>query len=129
MRGTLRDVLVYWLAWISGVLATYAIARDSSSVGAYAFITGWWVGCFVAGKTRLAVRTVVSASATYLLVFLLIYVSEKNWMYHDIVGVPIHWAVLIGIGQALVFASPIVFNALFDTIIHYVRDLRGSKSA
>jgi hypothetical protein len=104
--------LVILAVWTIGyVAAARLLFRTLASANGYALLTAWWIVAYTASKTAPRPLSGLVAGGLFALLFVLSAVFERDWLYHDMVGVGFWWALAIGALQGLVVASPILFDA------------------
>jgi hypothetical protein len=98
------------IAWLIGYFTTRLLGSGLSCIEVYSLIVGWWLSAYIVAKLQVSIRPVFPLAGIYLVVFLFAWLLKFEWFYKDIGGLEIPHVFLIGILQAVVFSSPVVFD-------------------
>lgn len=115
-----RDFLAALTAatsWAVGYFATLTLGKGMGAVSAYALIVGWWLTAYISSSLALRVTAVIPLFTGYLGMFLVVTISGQPWFYRDVTSLTLPATLVIGLAQALIVCSPLLFDGLFRLAI------------
>lgn len=115
-RPALTGTVIGTLSWGTGYAVTQLLAQGFSSALAYALLSGWWLTAYTASVFRVTVRAAIPLAALYLVLFFLAALTDQTWFYRDVSSLTLLSILTLGAAQAVVVASPILFNSAFHKL-------------
>lgn len=107
-KGAL-EATIHILVWQIGWHASHFILAGTSSVEAYAMLSAWWFALYAGYVLRVTIQAFVLLLVSYSLFSIIVIVCQTQTP-----ELREHWAssLLILLGQAFLFASPVIINAV-----------------
>jgi len=105
--------VVALVCWGLGYFVTSILVRGTGAETAYGLLVGWWLAAYVSSRVGLPLMSVVPMFVTYVVVFLSASLTGHDWFYRDAGSLSVWHGVVVGIGQAVVLASPLLFDWSF----------------
>lgn len=113
IRRTLAGAVIATVSWIIGYFATRAVTEGMSATSAYAVLVGWWFTAYVASRVAIPVLAAAPLSAAYFALYLFAAIGGQSWFYGDVSSLTLVQTLGIGLLQAAIIGSPILFDGLF----------------
>ncbi|MGH1360725.1 MAG: hypothetical protein ACRBC3_18350 [Burkholderiaceae bacterium] len=123
-RKTYADAVWAATAWGIG----YYIVREmtsgmSGSIG-YAIVSGWWFTAYISAHLRINLATFFVLLLVTFILAMILWGVGSDLLYRDNSALSFEQASLIGAMQALVVASPVVFNWTVAKVISWIQNYR-----
>ena len=115
-RPALVGAAIGTMSWGVGYVVTQILAQGLSSVSAYALLSGWWLTAYTASVFRVTTKAAIPLAMLFLVLFLLAALGGQTWFYRDVSSLTLLSMLGIGAVQAVVTASPILFNSAFHKV-------------
>jgi hypothetical protein len=121
IQSKIIEIVLCLLSWIVGYFATQVIADGLSTVQALSIVIGWWFTAYIASNFSIALAVAYPVAGIYFLVFVALAFAEKSWLYRDIGSLSLQAICEVGLLQAFIVASPILFNRVFQVSAGFVK--------
>lgn len=115
-RKSLSGALIGLISWVAGYWVTRLIGDGMSAVDAYALLVGWWLTAYVSSRFALSIAAAILLSLGYWVLFMVAALAGQPWFYRDIFALTFPTMLWIGLLQAAVIGSPILFDRLFQRV-------------
>jgi hypothetical protein len=116
-REVLLKAICVGVAWIFGYVIVLYLGAGLGSVSNYALIAGWWFAAYVASQISAPMASTIPLGVSYLVLFLTVGGIGRNWFYQDVAELAGNGLAAVGMVQAIVIVSPIVFDWVFRRFI------------
>lgn len=103
--------------WIIGGSVMRYLFDDSPAVSAYASLVGWWFTAYLSSRFDLPIITIVPLGVVSYVLFLIAAIGGYTWFYRDAYALTVPMALGLGLAQAFIVSSPIVFDWTFRQVI------------
>lgn len=104
------------LSWIAGYWVIRFVGDGMSAVDAYALLVGWWFTAYISSRFALSIAAAVLLSLGYWVLFVIAALVGQPWFYRDVLDLTFPAMLWIGLLQAVVIGSPILFDRLFQRV-------------
>lgn len=115
-RKSLLGAMIGAISWIVGYWVTRFVGDGMSAVDAYALLVGWWFTAYVSSRFALSIAAAVLLSLGYWVLFVIAALVGQPWFYRDVLELTFPAMLWIGLLQAAVIGSPILFDRLFRRV-------------
>lgn len=127
-RKSLSGALIGAISWIVGYWVTRLVGEGMSAVSAYALLVGWWLTAYVSSRLDLSIAAAILLSLGYWALFIVAALAGQPWFYRDVSTLAFPAILWIGLLQAAVIGSPILFDRLFRRVSEISSHARKSSS-
>lgn len=115
-RKYLFGAVIGAISWGVGYWVTRFVADGMSAVDSYALLMGWWLTAYVSSRFALSIATAVSLFFGYWMLFIIAALTGQTWFYKDALEITFPAVLWIGLLQASVIGSPILFDRIFQRV-------------
>lgn len=115
-RKSLPGALIGAISWIVGYWVTRFVGEGMSAVDAYALLVGWWLTAYVSSRFALSIAAATLLSLGYWVLFVALALAGHPWFYKDVVELTLPEILGIGLLQAALVGSPILFDLAFQRV-------------
>lgn len=116
-RRAILGTLISGVGWVIGGFVTGSLFEDSPAVSAYASLVGWWFTAYLSSRFDLPIMTIVPLGVVGYVLFLATAIAGYPWFYRDAYALTIPMALWLGLAQAFIVSSPILFDWMFRQFI------------
>ncbi|MBW8363856.1 MAG: hypothetical protein K0M39_04835 [Rhizobium sp.] len=127
-RKSLSGAMIGAISWIAGYWMIRFVGGGMSAVDAYALLVGWWFTAYVSSRFALSIAVAVLLSLGYWVLFVIAALVGQPWFYRDVLDLTFPAVLWIGLLQAVVIGSPILFDRLFQRVSQIGSHVHSSDS-